>query len=233
MVDTVYSNVKGGGVRTVAYSADCALDCSACSAFLPDSPRKVNTHEHPSYQPNWITYDPSNSLLDKECVAADEIIIGQALFPNVPVGYTLHRLVVPAYSILKGLGVTHTLYEDPYGLADNTMDGFVYTIQANKIDTCACPEVIGSTVALPADFTTISAAIAGNTAGTIIAPVAPTTGGIYTGSKALLLSMVVVTAPTNNGLSQIKGSITIQANIETFNALVRGPECPVIAVQPV
>lgn len=219
MADTLYSNLKGGGIRSLTYGANCEIDCDSCNTTLPAMPRKVNTHEHPSFVPNWIAYDPSNSDNDFDCVAIDEVIVGAATIAQVPVGYTMHRLWVPPFSVLKSIGITHTKANDPYGSVDTTMDGLAYNVIANLVDVSTCPPTIGAAAptAVPAAF----AGVVASTAGTIVAPVLPASGGYVTGAAGILLSMVITVRPTNNGLSGIQGSITMQANIETFNSLIR------------
>jgi hypothetical protein len=217
MADLIYSNLRGGAVRGVSYSSDCGFDCDACNATLPQMPQKVNTHEHPWAQPNWIAFAPRLNSRDKDCVVVDEI--GTGTVKQVPAGYTMHRLWVPPYSILRSIGIDHKKYADDYGVTDTSFDGMIYDLVANVVDGTTCPPTIGAAVAgaIPAaGFTGIVAA----TAGRIIGSVAPASGGYITGANGVLLSFVVSVPPTT-GLSNVKGEITIQANIESFNALIR------------
>jgi hypothetical protein len=217
MADLIYSNVKGGGIRQITYSAQCGLDCSACNTSLPQMAEKINTHEHPWAQMDWIAYAPSLNANDKSCVAVDEVGVGP--IKQVPVGYTMHRLWVPPYTILKSIGINHKKHVDEYGVTDTSLAGMVYDVKAHTVDNTVCPRVVGTDVSaavVPVGFTGIVA----NTAGRILAAVAPATGGYETGANGVLLSFVIVTPPTA-GLSNIKGEITIQANMETFNSLIR------------
>jgi hypothetical protein len=218
MADLIYTNTKGGGIRAVNYSFVAGYLPSQANTALPQMPQKINMHEHPWAQMNWIDYAPAWNQNDKECVAIDEI--GAGPIYQVPVGYVMHRLWVPPYTVLKSIGINHKKEVDPYGVADTSLDGMSYDVIANLVDVTTTPEtpVIGALAptAVPAGFTGIVA----STAGRMIGQVLPAAGGYETGADGVLLSFQIVTPPTT-GLSNIKGAITIQANMETFNAMIR------------
>lgn len=228
MADQVFAQIKGGGFGFKGAIAGCSgADCGPCRVTLDTLPRKVQNHDHPSYLPNWASYAPHLSMVDKDCTAVDEVSATPGAMPNVPANYTMYRVYVPPHSILKGLGVTHTLADDygtcagaPVGSGNNSLDGLEYDVVAYEVDTSTCPPTVIPTpvaAAVPAVFAGIVAA----TDGTIVAPVAPATAGYATGDKGLMLSYKITVPPTNNPLSAINATLTIQANIETFHALVR------------
>lgn len=217
MADLILNTSKGGGVRPFSFSATCNVDCNACYSTLPAMPKKVNVHEHPWATPNWDALAPRLNGHQKDCIAADEV--GTVGVKQVPAGYTIWSVWVPPYSILRSVGINNLLYKDDYGNVDTSMDGMIYDLVANEVDETVCPPVIGAAVpaAVPAaGFTGIVAA----TAGVIIGSVSPATGGYETAAKGVVLSLKIAVPPTG-GLSNMKGEITLQANIETFNALIR------------
>lgn len=217
MADLIYSGLKGGAVRQLNYNASSGIDCDACNSALPTMPEKINVHEVSPSQQNWIAFAPRLNSRDKDCVAVDEL--GTVGVKQVPAGYVLHRIWVPPYSVLKSIGVNNKLFVDDYGTTDTSMNGLIYDVIANLVDNSTSPPTVGAAVtaaAIPAAFTGVVAA----TAGKMIAVVAPTTGGYVTGAQGVLISFVVQVPPTE-GLSNVKGEITIQCNVEGFNSLIR------------
>jgi len=226
MADLFFNGVKGGGFGFKSNAGPCATgNCGPCSTELEVMPRKVQNHDHPSYLPNWASYAPHVSVNDRDCVAVDEV--PGASFAQVPADYVLRLVYVPAHSILKGIGVTQTLADDygmcnsgSLGVTNGTLAGLTYAVEAYEVDNSVCPPAVGAANvadAVPAELASIVAA----TADTVVAPVSPATGGYVTGANGLMLAIKILTPPTNNPLSQIQATLTLQANIETFHALVR------------
>jgi hypothetical protein len=218
--DSTFSRIKGGGIRMMNYGSDCGFGCDSCSSDLPELPLKIQTHDHPAYQPNWNTYQPELSKRDRACTQADELVVAPATVANVPAGYVMHRVYTPPYTVIKGIGVNHTPTVDEYGTSNVSLNGLNYSVVANEVDTTTCPPTIGALVpgAVPAAFASITPA---TSAETIIGVVSPATGGYVTGAKGVMHSYIINTPPTNNPLSGIKAALTLQVNSETFNALIR------------
>ena len=109
MADQVFAQIKGGGFGFKGAVAGCSgAECGPCRVTLDVMPRKVQNHDHPSYLPNWASYAPHVSMIDRDCVAVDEVSASPGAMPNVPANYTMYRVYVPPFSILKSIGVTHT-----------------------------------------------------------------------------------------------------------------------------
>ncbi len=221
MADTNYSQVKGGGIRNFRLGSECSSTCSACTSTLPVMPRKVNDHDAGSFRPLWATYDPQFDLLPRTCVQEDEIAATPGATPQVPAGYVMWTLAIPAHTIIHGMGVNHSPTSDPYGLANASFAGLAYDVVANYVDDTACPPVIGAAVpaAIPAALVGLTDASVVAAGGTITASQA-TANGFVVGAQPIIISLKITTPPAG-GLSNLKGGITLQANVETFHALVR------------
>jgi hypothetical protein len=220
MSDLLSINIKGGAIRQVRFAEGCNASCSACNATLPRLSRKVSWHDGPGSAVLFSTFEPQNNTDDGLCVAADEtvVVVGQ---PNqVPANYLMMRIQVPPYHSLDALGVINVPYIDEYGITSNAFTGLQYDIQANEADydPVTCTATLGADVsaaAVPAVFSNID----GTVVTPIIAKVAPATGGYMTGAKSLILSIKIDTPPATS-LSKMQGTITLQANVSTFDALV-------------
>jgi hypothetical protein len=220
MSDLLHINVKGGAVRQVRFAEGCNASCSACHATLPNMPLKSSWHDGPGSAVLFSTFEPRNNMTDELCLAADETVIVAGQPNQVPANYLMMRIYVPPYHVLNALGVRNIPDVDPYGITSNTFTGLQYDIQANEVDYDAvtCLTTLGADVSaavVPAVLTNVL----GTVETQIIAKVAPATGGYVTGAKGIMLSFKIDTPPAS-GLSKMAGRITMQANVETFDALI-------------
>lgn len=208
-----YTLIKGGAARSlVANGATNAL-VSQGPTGLTNMPTTVSWHDGPASARLWATMDVSKSHELRTSIAADEIA------GVVPAGYTLYNVWVPPYCAIKGIGVSHFDQTDVYGIEADSAAGLVYDVVAFEVnrDPVTGADTVGTDVTagvVPVAFANLVA----STAGTVIAPVAPTTGGYYTGTKGVLFAFKLDTPPTV-GLSNLKSRVTINVNVEHFEAL--------------
>lgn len=208
-----YTLIKGGSARSaICGNATNALVGQGPSG-LTNMPTTVSWHDGPASARLWATMDVAKSYELRTSIAADEIA------GVVPAGYTLYNVFVPPYCAIKGIGVSHFDQVDVYGVEPDSAAGMVYDVTAFEVnrDAVTGANTVGTDVTaavVPAAFANLVA----STAGTVIAPVAPTTGGYYTGAKGVLFAFRLDTPPTV-GLSNLKARMTINVNVEHFEAL--------------
>ena len=208
-----YTLIKGGSARPVVCTTTTNTLTGVQTTSLTNMPTTVSWHDGPASARLWATMDVSKSAELRTSIAADEIA------GVVPAGYMLYNVFVPPYCAIKGIGVSHFDQVDVYGIEADSALGLVYDVTAFEVNRDATTGIntVGTDVTaaiVPAAFANLVA----STAGTIIAPVTPTAGGYYTGAKGVLFAFRIDTPPTV-GLSNLKSRMTINVNVEHFEAL--------------